>query len=167
MLESCRCFEFFNSLNKIGIKVKFLFSLIPLREPRMLADFRNFNSSIDINIKHFSDELFGIIRDVLPRIIVEFYFSFHNVLKNLSVIFSIKRWVSTEHYVKNYSKTPYVTFKIIISFKYFGSYVVRSSHNCFHVRDMIRFTKFLRQSKIYDFNFRVFLLILKKEILWL
>ena len=80
----------------------------------------------------FLDEVFCIIRDIVPFLTIEVEFTFLDHLEDLLIVIAVKGWVSTKEDVKHAASRPHVASDIVVALEHLRRNVVWSSCSGLH-----------------------------------
>lgn len=65
------------------------------------------------------DEIFCIVRDIVPFLAVKVKFLLLDHLENLLVVITVERWISAKENVKHASSGPHVAGDVVVTLKDF------------------------------------------------
>lgn len=109
-------------------------------------------------MEHFCQKIFCLFRYLTPVLRIKFNLLLEHSSENLFVVISFEGRITTKHDVQYYTKTPNVAGKIVVSFEYFWSDIIRGANNSVHHFEWVLFLnlpKTFREAKINKFYLTV------------
>jgi len=106
-----------------NLLIDFLLGGISL-DPGVLKSILCRNSTGRVKSEHFSDEVLGFRRNLIPLGLLESKLSSENIFNDLLVVLAVERRVAAEEDVENYSRAPDVALLIVLFLQNFRRDVI-------------------------------------------